>query len=1128
MSLQFILGRSGSGKSTYCIEMASRAEETGKRVIMIVPEQYSHQGESAFLEKKGFIYDDFNVTSFGRLASKIITNSGIMRKTIDSAGKAMLMQKAVNNCRKSLHFFASATESRGYIKLFSDAISEFKKGQVTPEDLRNAAQNTSERLFSVRLTDFAKIYQEYNRLLSDNAADSDDDLTLASTLCQSSDYIKNAEIYIDAFYRFTQNELSMIASFLAAGANVYVSLCMPEFFSASSVFQSVAGTKNTLEQLAKRENVAILSPVVTEKSVRYLSQELSHLEGGLANKINPWDAHCAHISLSVFRDKYDEVMHTAANIRKLIADTGASFRDIAVIAGDYDGYADLVQSIFPMYDIPVFIDTRQDFLNHPLVLYLFSVMDLLSGITTKRVVSYMKSGFADISEESTFRLENYALSTAIEYGDWLNDARFSYKINSFFDTEEQNQLINEELLREKNRMLAPILLLKEKIMESKTVFHRIQALESFLEATNLREKIDQRITEYRASQQNRFADEFAEVYNILMETLATMATTLGDETIGIAGMRAILEAGLSEKSIGVIPVVYDQVSYGDLNRSVIKNVRTLFVLGANDGSFPSIPTDSAFLSDDEREFLLSQGVCVAPDTKRRITDGEFSVYNAVTISRERLFVSYAVSNDKGESLRPAMFISKLRRMFPKLIARNYLAEIAESSVEFIASKQSAYNFVLTHINEKDKNETVAKLYDILQKDEEYKKRLSRAEQYAQYENTAGRLSSETVANLYGSRLYGSVSRFERFSSCPFSFFIEYGLKARERKVLKVEAPDIGSLLHEIIERFSLEMTLQKKSFGTIAEEEQRQITDAIIEEMFSAMVVKNIYSTNRLLALKKRLKHLVSTSVWAICRHVAMGQFEPTAFEVAFDTDGTFAPVTIPLPTGGEITMRGRIDRIDTFRDKGNLYIKIIDYKSGSKGYSLSDIFNGTTLQLAVYMVAAVEGMAKTQSENAQFGGMFYFHLDDPVSSGIPGDDTDREDVLKSFKMSGLSSDNPNVLRAIDANANGWSAVIPVYFKTDGSVSTKQSKTATVHQFETLKRYIKNTLSKIGQEIMRGTVDIKPAKSASFMPCTYCKYLSVCGYDAGVHPCRRVDNSCPDDILWGKIEEEVQEQNNTY
>ena len=1119
MPLQLVLGEAGSGKSEYCIQKALLCEQKKKRVIMIVPEQYSHQGETAFLKQRGYIHDDFLVTSFGRLAKKMIGSSGISRKSLDQAGKAMLTLKAANRCKGKLQFFHTFLENRGYLQLFADAISEFKKGQVTPEMLTSAAAKTKDTSFAARLSDLGLIYETYNKLLSDTAADGDDDLTLAASLCFDSDYIKNAEIFIDEFYRFTQNELAFIGACLAIGVSVTVSLCMPEFCAANSVFQSVAATKKALELAAKDNCAKILAPVVLRKSARYLSDELSHLSQALAKKNLCWETPPSDITLSIAKGKYEEVTAAAAALRRYVAETDASYRDIAVITGDYDGYSDLIQTIFPLYDIPVFADTRQDFLSHPIVLYLFSIFDLLNGITTKRVVTYMKSGFTEITEHEAFRLENFALSTALEYGDWLSDSRFLQKADSVFARQEETLCDNGEMLDVKNRLLAPILALKERMLSSKTIADRIASLVSFLEETRLREKIDQRIADFRAENQLRLADDFAEVYNILIETLQTMVQLLGSENAGISAIRAILEAGLAQKSIGVIPSVCDHVAFGDLNRSVIKNVRALFVLGANDGLFPPLPATNQLLSDSEREFLLGQNIYVTPDTKKRIADGEFSVYSAVTLCREKLYISYPIADDNGGGLRPAMFVAKLKRIFPLLSPICDLSSEEPLPQLTVASRQSAYTYVLTHMRHLSENKLANALYETLQKDERYGTRLCRAEQFLSYKNAPGSLSKDTVSRLYGDNLYGSVSRFERFAACPFSFFVEYGLKAKERKVLKVEAPDIGSLLHEIIERFSAEMIQQKKSFKTITQEEQKAITDEIIDNMFSGMFIKNIYGAGRLDALKKRLKSLVAKSVWAICRHVAMGKFEPAAFEVAFDKNGELPPVTVPLPDGGSVTMRGRIDRIDTFTHNGSLYLKVIDYKSGSKGYSLADIVNGTTLQLAVYMVAATEGFSKNNNQNTDFGGMFYFRLDDPVAEQLPNAEM-QTDTLKVFKMSGLSSDDPSVIRAIDEEFSGWSFVIPVYAKTDGSISKTQSKVASAAQFDALKRHIKHTLSKIGQEIMEGNVAISPIKNGKSTPCSYCKYITICGFDPDMHRYRKAEHFTSDEEIWEKIQED--------
>lgn len=1115
MSLKFVLGAAGSGKSKYVIEQAAVSHSLGKNAIIIVPEQYTHQCEQAMLAQTGYICDSLYVTSFNRLANKLISNSGLRHKAADSCAKAMLVTRAITRSRQALTYYKNAENHTGYIELFADAISEFKKGQIMPETLKVMAEQVTSPVFSARMFDLATIYEEYNKLLGIDFVDGDDDITLMASLCFGNEYIKNAVIYIDEFFRFTKNELFCIEAMLSSGADVVVSLCMPEDALKDGNFSVVADTKRRLEECAKTAGVSIAFPEIMEGKPRFLSPELAALEHAMATGVGGYDGKVQNVSLVAFKNRYDEAEYVATQIKKLVK-SGYAYRDIAVITGDYEGYKELICTTFALYDIPVFADNRKKFLDHPIVVYLFSVLDLLGGFTTDKVSVYMKSGFADITRDEASRLENYSLSCAINYNDWLDDERFLKKSASIFAHEEDAGLEGEAQLAVKNRLIAPIVSLKEKISQSKNVADRVDALGDFLAQTDLKGKILAAAEEFRAQGKLNLADEYTEVYNIIIETLDTMKSFLGDENVGLAILGEILRAGFSQKSIGIIPKVYDSVSFGDLNRSVIKNVKAAFLIGVNDGAFPAIPDSGVLLSDEEREFLTQRGVAVAPDSKILIEGAEFSVYEAVNVAREKLFVSYPIDND-GQGLRPAGFISKLRRTFPDIEQKTYLTQISLPAENCVASKASAYTYVLTHISNLEENSLAKRLFKLLSEDEEYKEKIERAVEFSKYENKAGKLSKDAVSALYGKSLVGSVSRFERFSACPFSFFVEYGLRARERKVMKVEAPDVGSLLHEVVEIFARRVKEQGLNFGTLTRAEQTQITDGIIEEMFEGMIVRKVFAQGRVEALKKRLKSLVSKSVWAICEHIARGEFEPAAFELSFDKDGDIEPVTVTLPTGEEITMIGRIDRVDTFSHEGKLYIKVIDYKSGAKSYSLADIFNRTTLQLSVYMIAVTEnGKKALGSDNTAFGGMFYFRLDDPMEKGAP-QEVDEEKVLKAFKMSGLTSENQDVIRAMDKGASGWSAVIPVYIKADGTPSPAQSKLASLEQYEKLKRYVKRAVTEIGQEILSGNIDIRPVRDGDITPCSYCRYRGVCGFDINEHPCRYVKKFSSDDDIWNEM-----------
>lgn len=1114
-SLKFVLGRCGSGKSEYIFNDAINTHAQGKNAIIIVPEQCSHESEFEMIKKTGYICESLYVTSFNRLSSRLIADSGIKRNRMDSSAKAMLLARALSKCRTKLNYFKDAEEKTGHIDLFLDAISEFKKGQVMPETVMKASEEAKDMRTSLRLSDIATVYDEYNKLISEDMSDGDDDITLCASLCFGNEYIKNSVIYIDEFFRFTKNEIFCIESFLSAGADVVVSLCTDE--NEDGIFETVKQTKKTLENTAKTSGADILPPEIMKKTVRFVSKELDILERSMAGEKITYDGKTEDLSLSAFKNRYDEVLSVASKIKKLVKN-GMEYKDIAVVAGDYEGYKDIIKTTFDLSEIPVFIDTKRKFLDHPIVVFLFSVFDLLSGFTTDRILSYMKTGFSDITVEEASKLENYVLSSAINYNDWLDDERFLKKSRSIFAEVEDS---GEEGLRQievKNRLLAPILALKEKISLSKCVKDRVEAMTDFFTDTCLSEKITQKADEFEKSGKLNLSDEYKEVYNIVTETLDTLKTCLGNENAGINVLREILTAGFSKRSIGIIPKIYDSVSYGDINRSVIKNAKALFLIGVNEGMFPNVPVTTGILSNDEREYLISRGISVAPDSKKLIEDAEFLLYSNVNVAKEKISFSYSLDND-GTGLRPAGFIAKLKRTFPELKKEAYLKEDLLPAEVFVSSKGTAYSYILTHIKEVETDKLAQRLIKELSRDEEYKEKIERAIKFSKHENTAGKLSPEAVASLYGNKLYGSVSRFERFSACPFSFFIEYGLRARERKVLKVEAPDIGSLLHEVVEKFFRVARDRGLNFKTISQEEQREISDEIIEEMFSVMMVRKVFSAGRINALKTRLKSLVSKSLWAICEHIVRGEFEPTAFELSFDKNGDIEPVKVTLPTGEEITMIGRIDRIDTFSDSGKLYIKIIDYKSGNKGYSLADIFNMTTLQLSVYMIAATENAkGKLGAGETSFGGMFYFKLDDPLEETLPGDEKDAEKSLKAFKMSGVLNSDGTVISAMDKTlTTGGSMIIPVYKLTDGSISRARSKIADKEQYEKLKRYVKNAVSAIGKEILSGNVDIKPIKDGNSSPCVYCKYRSVCGFDAETHKYRYAKKFSSDDEIWEEM-----------
>lgn len=1123
MALRLICGTAGTGKSTLC---RREMVQQDKKAVLIVPEQYSHIAENRLIAEAGYLCGRLQATSFARLAKRLLTEAGFGGMVIDSAGKHMLMARVLSEMNKELSVFRGAWSKPGFLTALLDLISDFKRAQVTGGELLSYAQSCGgSPLLTGKLSELGKIYSCYEELLEEKFTDAEDNVTRLARLIEERNPLDGARIYLDGFFRFTANELDVVRSLLLRGADVTVTVCTPGLSEeGAGVFLPCVQTAKRIMAIARECGAEVLPPMyLTEKHRFAASAELAHLESQLYSYPNTVYPHATeNITLFTASDPYSEVQRIAVEIRRAVAEKGYRYRDIAIIAGDMERYRDVIKTVFPAYEIPVFTDNRRELLSHPVMLMLFSLFRVLTGgFRMQDVIAYCKTGYAGLTMDEADRLENYALFGHIDRGDWLDDARFLKRAHTVFEQEEDlletDREAAEEMLTLKNRLLAPVLHLKEALAEDRRVAHRAEALFDFFEEIGLRAAVEAQTENFAAKGERRLADEYADVYNLLIETLDQLVLCIGEEKIGLKRLSEILQTGFSEYSMGVIPSAADQVFLGDVNRSLVKNVRLVFLIGATDGAFPPAAPTEGILTDAERILLRSSGFELAPDTKKIAFDNQFLVYHAVNISTESVFVSHPVADFEGKGLRPSPLIARLNKLFPRLTKESDLLDTVPRAENTVASKHSAYLYLLGKTAQECEKEPNRAAAEFLRGDGQYQALLARAEHYREFSNTAQPLSRQNVQGLYGKHLMGSVSRFEKFSACPFSFFIQYGLRAKERKILELETPDVGWLLHSVIDAFSRRMAESGESYRDLTRERCEEIVEELIAQMSSRMFIANLYSQKKVALLLKRLKQTVIKSVWVLCEHVRRGEFEPCAFEVTFGEDGEMPPVTVHLPTGESVTLVGRIDRIDRYSDGTNLYIRIIDYKSGNKEFSLSDIFHRLSLQLAVYLTAACDGGEKLLGQKARPAGMFYFRLNDPVIAAHgKSEEQLEEEVLKKFKMSGLVLSDVDVIHAMDSNFTGYSKIIPVRLNKKDEIVAASSKCATMEQMERLQSYMKKTIAQIGREILSGSTDIAPCTDGNTSACTFCRFRSICGFDSTQNQYRYFRNLSADEI-WEKI-----------
>lgn len=1114
MSLRIIYGRAGSGKSSFCLADIEEKLGSGKTgpFIIIVPEQFSLQAEQRLVRKLGASgINGVEVLSFRRLAYRVFSSTGgVVHTHINSAGKSMLLYRAIDKHRDKLTVYARTADRKGFINTLNRTISELKRYMLTPEMLYQAASNHKDTnpMLSDKLNDIAMIYEEFEGLLHSGYIDTDDDLTLLCNKLDNCNLFDNAEFYIDEFSGFTPQEYSVIEKLMRKSVNINVTLCtdcLVDFTEIDDihVFSPTQNAAARLMDLAYNNNTHMEKPINlnSKKSNKY-SSELLHLEQNLyCYSYKPHKEATENVCVFMASNIYSEIENAARDILRLCRDENMSFSDISVVTGNLEGYQKLIQAVFSEYEIPCFIDNKKDVSSHPLAQLLINALRILTeNWSYEAVFRYLKTGLTGIEKKDIDLVENYIMASGIRGNRWTKPEDWKYIPG--FDGGEPSEYQVATLLRVneiKQEITAPLINLQNKLKGKNNAVNQCTALFEYLCEIQAPQRVEQLVEEFKSSKQLNMANEYGQIWNIIIDVLDQIVEVMREEALNAEELTEIISAGFEEYKIGLIPPALEQVVVGSIERTKSHNVKALFVIGANEGVFPSTIKDDGMLTDSDRITLAEEGIELAKDTTSRAFEQQFMVYTTLTTPSDYLRISYSIADIDGGSQRPSIVISRLHRLFPMLASNNDIEMHKEDQLQLISSPIPTFNQLITsmrqHLEGTEINEIWKDAYSWFAHQEQWRERCNTTLAAFNYSNNVENIRREQVRKMYGSSIYSSISRFEKYASCPFAYYVQYGLKAKERQVFEVSAPDLGSFLHKVIERFADLLQAQGISWRKLEKEWCMHTVAQLVEELLEELPGNALNSSKRYKYIAERLKRVAGRSVWVIAQHISRSKFEPLGHELGFGANDKLPPITIELKSGEKIILNGRIDRIDTMKTGEGTYVRIIDYKSGNKKFKLSDVYHGLQIQLVTYLDALWEKGTGDIEGPVIPAGMLYFKLDEPMIRGSRESDAEKieKEIMKQLKMKGLVLSNVELIKNMDEQIEGDSDIIPARINKDQTLG--RSSAASLEQFEQLRRHVKSILTKLGEEIIDGSINISPYKKNKSTPCSYCNYMSICQFD---------------------------------
>ena len=1106
MGLRFIYGRAGTGKSEYCFNEISKIIDGPNKIYIITPEQFSFTAEKKLLEavnRKAVI--NAEVLTFNRMAYRVINEVGKEEKEpISDSGKAMIIYNIIEENINELKFLGKNYQN---IEVASRIITELKKHNIKVSDILNAKNEIQDIYLQTKLNDIYIIYNEFENRIQNSFLDENDLLTILAQKLDETESFKNTIIYIDEFIGFTTQEYNIIRKLIEQAKQVNITVCTDSLEQTNNKDTDIFYTnKKTVERLLKlTESKNIENSSMLEGKHRFKTEELKHLEENIyATPYKIYNKDVKNIELFLALNQYSEIEHVASEILKLVRDNNYRYKEISVITKNISTYSSLIKAIFSKYNIPVFIDEKKELNQNILVKYIIAILDLFSkNWSFESVINYIKIGFCDIKQEDIFILERYCRKYGIKYSKW-------YSKDWDFGEEDEETL--KYLNNIKKIIVNPLLKLKNSFFKVKNAKEISSNLYKFLEENNIKNKLIQ-----KAGSNEELLEEYTLGWNIVIKILDEITNVFNEEKMTFDKYLKLIKIAFSENGLGRIPSYNDQVIVGDIDRSKTHKVKSIFIIGLNDGLFTNINKDEGFIDDKDRENIKQYGLELASTTLEKIYENNFNIYKVFTTSEEKLYLSYSSANSDGTSLKPSEYITKIKKIFKQITEKSDIIKKEDA----ITNEAATFEELLLNIRKFEDGEQISpvwfEVYNVYKNNEKWNEKLQKALDGLNFTNVPENIDKENIQKLYGDVLKTSISRLEQYKKCPFSYYLKYGLKLDDRNTFKIEAIDTGSFMHEVIDEFFCNIKEKEISVKEISENQVQEIIDEIIEEKLQLNKNYIFTSTAKFKILTNRLKKLIYKSMKYIIESIKQSDFEVFGTEIEFKSGKEYSPIIIENEDGKKIEITGKIDRVDIAQNQDGKYLRIIDYKSSIKDIDLNDVMYGMQIQLLTYLDAI------SKEEETIPAGILYFNLIEPViksNKNVTQEELEDE-IRKQFKMKGLILADVKVAKMMDKNLEkGYSKIIPAYIDSNENISPRLSSSVTREQFEMLQNHVIKTIKDISKEILKGNIDIKPYYKNKKTACTYCEYKPICKFDSN-----NSDNKynyitkLKDEEIWEKIKE---------
>ncbi len=1060
--LQFIYGRPSSGKTSEILKLMKQTQEKGENSVLIVPEQFSFEAEKRTLSCLG---DSFALTckvmSFSRICDEVSALcGGTASKVLGDSEKIILIKRALNLCKDNLILWRKYSSSISFAQSVLDVISELKLNGVSTAELRKAAHDIDSVLLKNKLLDIAEIYDSYDIILGERFIDPVDKLTLLYRQLETYSFFKEKTVFIDSFKGFTGQQYKIIGRILAQAKDVYISFNYEEDADEFSIYGNIGKTIEKVKKIAQKSGVDICVPIKLYDS-KYKHKNLFNLERVLAGYNVSSHVNDGSVTVCKCSNVNDEARFVTRMIRRLVRENGYRYKDFVVIARNTDDYQEAIEIACKNNGIGCFTDRRLPLNTFPISVSVFSALGAIRGFPTEKILRFHKTGITDLSVDEISLIENYTAIWGISGEMWLKE--WDMNVRGLVTGEPRESDIEElktiNSIRE--RAIKPICEFKSEYKGSSKA--RATAIVNLLKKCNAGEVLKTLVSDFENNGNNFTADTIKQSYSQFMDVLSSITECFADTDISREEFEEALEISVSSSTIGTIPQTLDEVTFGDAERIRPSRAKVAFILGANQGKFPIQISGGGLLSVYEREQIISREIPIADNSISSVIDENYLVYTSLCCASEKLFVSYSSSTLIGEVLEPSAFVEKITNC----LSCDILCEPCDKLCDFNLPETKNEAFALFCENYQFNPSNALTVKTALNT-------VGEGVKIETIENVIGRnnckISTENARELYGTQMKMSASKLDVFNRCRFSYFCKYGLNLKKLQPADFDVLQRGTIVHYVFERLISE---NKDNIALLSDDEVSNLVDYYINEYLDMVNGYRSIETAYSRFILSRISRLVKEVARHIVKEFAQSKFKPYRCEMKIGNDGEIPEQVIAFD-GGNIHLIGSIDRVDEY----NGYIRVIDYKTGSRSFKLPDILFGLNLQMLIYLYSAVRG---TGIPDEKAAGIFYLQ-------------SKRDLNENGMTMNGLLPADLDLVCAMDKENSG-EFVPRISFNKDGSVNKALSSFISAEDFTVIFDYLEKLIAKTGNQIISGDISINPVDGRESAACDYCDFASLCAIE---------------------------------